>query len=90
MGQYEVRRYVGWYRYITLTMRSGEVDCSLASAAGYGRRLCEQARFGLGEDAAADKASGTVHTVEEAADWPISHPRCRRAFGPPPDSSGSG
>jgi hypothetical protein len=29
-----------------------------------------------------DKATGTLRTVEEAAQWPISHPRCRRAFGP--------
>ncbi|MEU6475315.1 hypothetical protein ABZ858_00215 [Streptomyces sp. NPDC047017] len=32
-----------------------------------------------------DKASGTVRSIAEAADWPISHPRCRRAFGPRPD-----
>ncbi|MEV8388684.1 MULTISPECIES: hypothetical protein [unclassified Streptomyces] len=32
-----------------------------------------------------DKATGTLRTVEEAAEWPISHPRCRRAFGPRPD-----
>lgn len=32
-----------------------------------------------------DKASRTLRSVEEAADWPISHPRCRRAFGPRPD-----
>ncbi|MGW0822544.1 hypothetical protein [Streptomyces sp. NPDC002845] len=32
-----------------------------------------------------DKANRTVRTVEEAAEWPISHPRCRRAFGPRPD-----
>ncbi|MFF3406707.1 hypothetical protein ACFYW8_10905 [Streptomyces sp. NPDC002742] len=32
-----------------------------------------------------DKASRTVRTVEDAAEWPISHPRCRRAFGPRPD-----
>jgi hypothetical protein len=32
-----------------------------------------------------DKAAGTVRTVEEAAAWPISHPRCGRAFGPSPD-----
>lgn len=31
-----------------------------------------------------DKASGTLRTVEEAAEWPISHPRCGRAFGPAP------
>ncbi|MGW6238392.1 hypothetical protein [Streptomyces sp. NPDC055094] len=31
-----------------------------------------------------DKATGTLRTVEEAAEWPISHPRCRRAFGPRP------
>ncbi|MFI9149490.1 hypothetical protein [Streptomyces sp. NPDC053367] len=34
-----------------------------------------------------DKAVRTVRTVEEAAEWPISHPRCRRAFGPRPDQS---
>ncbi|MFE2578893.1 hypothetical protein [Streptomyces sp. NPDC059378] len=33
----------------------------------------------------ADKAGGTVRTIEEAANWPISHPRCRRAFGPRPE-----
>ncbi|MFJ2774772.1 hypothetical protein [Streptomyces sp. NPDC087300] len=33
-----------------------------------------------------DKATGTLRSVEEAAEWPISHPRCRRAFGPRPDS----
>ncbi|MEU6346816.1 hypothetical protein ABZ883_38380 [Streptomyces sp. NPDC046977] len=33
----------------------------------------------------ADKATGTVRTVEEAAACPISHPRCTRAFGPRPD-----
>ncbi|MFJ4412991.1 phage minor capsid protein [Streptomyces sp. NPDC088925] len=32
-----------------------------------------------------DTAAGTVRTVEEAALWPISHPRCRRSFGPRPD-----
>jgi hypothetical protein len=35
----------------------------------------------------ADKPNGTVRTVEEAANWPIFHPRCRRAFGPRPDIS---
>ncbi|MFF8990021.1 hypothetical protein ACF09H_08760 [Streptomyces sp. NPDC014983] len=33
----------------------------------------------------ADKANRTLRSVEEAADWPISHPRCRRGFGPRPD-----
>ncbi|XUL89950.1 hypothetical protein ACQ86D_27705 [Streptomyces galilaeus] len=32
-----------------------------------------------------DKANGAVRSVEDAADAPISHPRCRRAFGPRPD-----
>ncbi|MFJ4684724.1 hypothetical protein [Streptomyces sp. NPDC088789] len=32
-----------------------------------------------------EKANRTVRTVDDAADWPISHPRCRRAFGPRPD-----
>ncbi|MFE7395210.1 phage minor capsid protein [Streptomyces sp. NPDC057557] len=32
-----------------------------------------------------DKATGTLRDVDEAAEWPISHPRCRRAFGPRPD-----
>lgn len=32
-----------------------------------------------------DKATGTLRTVEDSAAWPISHPRCRRAFGPRPD-----
>ncbi|MFD9792113.1 phage minor capsid protein [Streptomyces sp. NPDC059070] len=32
-----------------------------------------------------DKAAKTLRSVEEAAEWPISHPRCRRAFGPRPD-----
>lgn len=31
-----------------------------------------------------DKATGTLRTIEEAAYWPISHPRCQRAFGPLP------
>ncbi|MEU6934313.1 phage minor capsid protein [Streptomyces sp. NPDC046374] len=35
-----------------------------------------------------DKATRTLRTVEEAAEWPISHPRCRRGFGPRPDISG--
>jgi hypothetical protein len=34
-----------------------------------------------------DKAGGTLRTVEEAAQWPISHPRCRRAFGARPDAT---
>ncbi|MEW1659751.1 hypothetical protein [Streptomyces sp. NPDC093707] len=33
-----------------------------------------------------DKASGTLRPVEEAAEWPIGHPRCRRAFGPRPEA----
>ncbi|MFB7742510.1 phage minor capsid protein [Streptomyces sp. NPDC056132] len=37
-----------------------------------------------------DKAARTLRTVEEAAEWPISHPRCRRAFGPRPDLVPSG
>ncbi|MDH6627293.1 hypothetical protein M2271_005117 [Streptomyces sp. LBL] len=32
-----------------------------------------------------DKANRTVRTVEDAAEWPISHPCCRRGFGPRPD-----
>ncbi|MFE9559109.1 phage minor capsid protein [Streptomyces sp. NPDC006703] len=32
-----------------------------------------------------DKAARTLRTVEDAAEWPISHPRCRRGFGPRPD-----
>lgn len=32
-----------------------------------------------------DKASRSVRTVEDAAEWPISHPRCRRGFAPRPD-----
>ncbi|MEU5385520.1 hypothetical protein [Kitasatospora cineracea] len=28
-----------------------------------------------------DKATRTLRTVEDAAEWPISHPRCTRAFG---------
>ncbi|MGW8889168.1 phage minor capsid protein [Streptomyces sp. NPDC055749] len=31
-----------------------------------------------------DKATGTLRQLE-AAEWPISHPRCRRAFGPRPN-----
>lgn len=34
-----------------------------------------------------DKANRTLRSVEEAADWPISHPRCRRGFGPRPDAT---
>ncbi|WP_327349691.1 hypothetical protein OG772_20640 [Streptomyces sp. NBC_01321] len=34
-----------------------------------------------------DKATGTLRTVEDAAAWPISHPRCGRAFGPRPDAT---
>ncbi|MFJ4595413.1 MULTISPECIES: hypothetical protein [unclassified Kitasatospora] len=34
-----------------------------------------------------DKATRTLRTVEEAADWPISHPRCARTFGLSPDAS---
>ncbi|MEU2594162.1 hypothetical protein ABZ649_04545 [Streptomyces albidoflavus] len=37
-----------------------------------------------------DTASRTLRTVEEAAQWPISHPRCRRAFGPRGLESGAG
>lgn len=32
-----------------------------------------------------DKANRTIRSLEEAAEWPISHPRCRRSFGPRPD-----
>ncbi|MDF9813002.1 hypothetical protein [Streptomyces sp. SPB162] len=35
-----------------------------------------------------DKATGTIRTLEEAAEAPISHPRCRRSFGPRPDIVG--
>lgn len=35
-----------------------------------------------------DKANHTVRTVEEAAEWPISHLRCLRALGPRPDHLG--
>jgi hypothetical protein len=37
-----------------------------------------------------DKATGTLRTVEDAAAWPISHPRCGRAFGPRPDATRAG
>ncbi len=36
-----------------------------------------------------DKASGTVRSVEEAARYPIAHPRCQRAFGLRPDLDGT-
>jgi hypothetical protein len=32
-----------------------------------------------------EQALGKVVTRDEALSWPISHPRCRRAFGPRPD-----
>ncbi|MEY2226855.1 hypothetical protein [Streptomyces sp. BF23-19] len=32
-----------------------------------------------------DKAARTIRSVEEAAEFPIAHPRCRRSFGPRPD-----
>ncbi|MFF7586736.1 hypothetical protein ACFZCK_04485 [Kitasatospora purpeofusca] len=32
-----------------------------------------------------DKAARTLRSVEEAAEHPISHPRCGRSFGPRPD-----
>ncbi|MEV6379053.1 hypothetical protein AB0M31_06480 [Streptomyces sp. NPDC051773] len=32
-----------------------------------------------------DKANGTLRLVNEAVGAPISHPRCRRSFGPRPD-----
>ncbi|MDY0816092.1 hypothetical protein [Kitasatospora purpeofusca] len=32
-----------------------------------------------------DKATRTLRTVDDAAEWPISHPRCTRAFGLRPD-----
>ncbi|MFF2954980.1 hypothetical protein ACFVVU_26980 [Kitasatospora sp. NPDC057965] len=35
-----------------------------------------------------DKAVRTLRTVEDAAEWPISHPRCTRAFGLRPDAEG--
>ncbi len=31
-----------------------------------------------------DKGARTLCTGDDAADWPISHPCCRRAFGPQP------
>ncbi|WP_329127349.1 hypothetical protein [Streptomyces sp. NBC_01465] len=37
-----------------------------------------------------DLATGTLRTVDDAASWPISHPRCRRAFGPRPDAAAVG
>ncbi|PJN25678.1 hypothetical protein [Kitasatospora sp. CB02891] len=33
-----------------------------------------------------DKATRTLRTVEDAAQWPIAHPRCTRAFGLRPDA----
>ncbi|WP_053686958.1 hypothetical protein [Streptomyces sp. IGB124] len=35
-----------------------------------------------------DKAARTIRSVEEAAEFPIAHPRCRRSFGPRPDIEG--
>ncbi|WP_405021681.1 hypothetical protein OHV05_37010 (plasmid) [Kitasatospora sp. NBC_00070] len=32
-----------------------------------------------------DKATRSLRTVDEAAEWPVSHPRCRRTFGLRPD-----
>jgi hypothetical protein len=32
-----------------------------------------------------EQALGKIVTRDEALSWPISHPRCRRAFGPRPD-----
>ncbi|MDX3224549.1 hypothetical protein [Streptomyces sp. ME19-01-6] len=36
-----------------------------------------------------EKAAGSLRSVEEAAEWPIGHPRCRRSFGPRPDVEGA-
>ncbi|MFB7470588.1 hypothetical protein [Kitasatospora sp. NPDC056184] len=36
-----------------------------------------------------DKASRTLRTIEDAAEWPISHPRCTRGFGLRPDATTS-
>lgn len=32
-----------------------------------------------------DKANGTIRTLAEANEYPLSHPRCARSFGPRPD-----
>ncbi|MFF4796765.1 hypothetical protein ACFY2M_45980 [Streptomyces sp. NPDC001276] len=32
-----------------------------------------------------DRAARTLRPIEDAARWPISNPRCCRAFGPCPD-----
>lgn len=37
-----------------------------------------------------DKAARMLRTVEDAAAWPISYPRCGRAFGPRPDAIQTG
>lgn len=34
-----------------------------------------------------DKAARTLRTVEDAAQWPIAHPRCTRGFGLRPDAA---
>ncbi|MFD8379098.1 hypothetical protein ACFV2X_11260 [Streptomyces sp. NPDC059679] len=36
-----------------------------------------------------DKAAGSLRSVEEAAERPIGHPRCRRSFGPRPGVEGA-
>ena len=32
-----------------------------------------------------DQAHGSIRTLDQAAEFPVAHPRCRRGFGPRPD-----
>ncbi|MQY40531.1 hypothetical protein SRB17_85640 [Streptomyces sp. RB17] len=47
--------------------------------------VCDGADCGWASHQDTDKPNGTLRSVEDAAAWPISHPRCRRAFGARPD-----
>jgi hypothetical protein len=63
---------------------SGTVNEAIAQGVEY-MEVFDGAGCGWESHNSPDRASGSVRTVDECAEFPISHPRCRRAFGPRPD-----
>ncbi|MET9477049.1 hypothetical protein ACFYWN_36830 [Streptomyces sp. NPDC002917] len=74
-----------WAESATLTMLAVAYNSGTLNRAREAGKVFDGAGGGWTSHQDPDKATGTLRTVEDAAAWPISHPRCGRAFGRRPD-----
>lgn len=84
----------GLAEYTDMLLRTKTAVASNSGALNFGRRagtgwveVFDGFGCGWSSHTDPDLANGSIRSVEEASNYTISHPRCRRSFGPRPDIS---